>query len=223
MRPAPIPSRPQNALTARLRRLLRIRSFRVLSLAALSASALVPSLVSGQSERESRYPFDPACPWGRLANGKGMIHRCLTEDEARRIATSQNASTAGPSAATPASTAAPSETPSETPAPKDFSITVGPIRAAQGDITVGKLGKPLDRYRACIVENGGLEAQKAKIVVSFLVQAERSRAEGVEVVKVAGVSKKAATCIADVIDRRQVGTPTEPTTGAELTIELIGR
>lgn len=226
MRPVLNPSRPQNALAARLHRLLPSGGLRIVAVAVLASSALVPSLVQGQAEKESRYPYDPACSWGRLANGKGMIHRCLTEDEARRIAVSATPASSAPSPSASqvgSAPTTPSETPAPTAAPKDFTITVGPIRAAQGDITVGKLGKPLDRYRACIVDHGGLETQKGKIVVSFLVQAERSRAEGVEVVKATGVSKKAAACIADVIDRRQVGTPTEPTTGAELTIELTGQ
>ena len=35
-----------------------------------------------------------------------------------------------------------------------------------------------------------------------------------------GVSQKAAQCIADVVDRRKVGTPTVPLTGAKLTFEF---
>ena len=30
-------------------------------------------------------PYDPACLWGRLANGKGTVVRCLTEKEANII------------------------------------------------------------------------------------------------------------------------------------------
>src|SRR3954468_15538548 len=32
-----------------------------------------------------RYPYDPACPWGRIGNGKGLIVRCLTEAEAQAL------------------------------------------------------------------------------------------------------------------------------------------
>src|SRR6187551_1368921 len=32
-----------------------------------------------------RYPYDPACPWGRIGNGKGVIVRCLTEAEAQAL------------------------------------------------------------------------------------------------------------------------------------------
>lgn len=220
MRPVDLLNPTKNALKA-----LAARPWAPLLGLALAATTLVPAHVQGQSERESRYPYDPACPWGRLANGKGMIHRCLSEDEAKRIASGAIAPTTSSAPSAPAVNPAAPPTPEPTPAapPKDFTITVGPIRAAEGDITIGKLGKPLDRYKACVVENGGLEAARAKVVVSFLVQAERSRAEGAEVVRSSGISKKAAACIADVIDRRQVGTPTQPTTGAELTIELIAK
>jgi len=52
------------------------------------------------------------------------------------------------------------------------------------------------------------------------VQAEFARAEGVTVKSHKGVSEKTARCIADVVDRRQVGTPSVPMTGVELTFEL---
>src|SRR6187551_745159 len=32
-----------------------------------------------------RYPYDPACPWGRIGNGKGLIVRCLSEAEAQGL------------------------------------------------------------------------------------------------------------------------------------------
>jgi hypothetical protein len=201
-----------------------------------SALCLVFIPLSSQAdpEKEARYPFDPACPWGRIANGKGMIHRCLSEDEARRLVSGQPAAepsakadgAAKPTAAeagTSPNTGAPEKATDEVKKPREYTISVGPIVASQGDITIGKLGAPLDRYRACVDENGGLETTRGKVVVSFLVQAARSRAEGVEISKVSGISKKAAQCIADVIDRRRVGTPSEETTGAELTIELVGK
>src|SRR6478735_1557520 len=65
-----------------------------------------------------RYPYDPACPWGRIGNGKGLIVRCLTEAEAQGLrsgslatasalpAASASASSA-PTVAPPASSAAP--------------------------------------------------------------------------------------------------------------------
>src|SRR5262245_20543041 len=54
---------------------------------ALVASGFVASVFAGPAEAEtplvSRYPYDPACPWGRLSNGKGMLVRCLGEQEAQ--------------------------------------------------------------------------------------------------------------------------------------------
>lgn len=192
----------------------------------LSLFLLAPSFGQAQAAKESRYPYDPACPWGRLANGQGMLHRCLTEAEARRLAGVDPAKVS-PAEGLPPPKDAPAEG-SEPTGPnaieiRDFTIQVGPIRADKGDITIGKLGVPLDRYKACVLENGGLTQKSAKLVVEFLVQAERSRAEGVEVVKTSGLTQKAARCIADVVDRRQVGTPTEAITGAQLTFELNAR
>jgi len=191
-------------------------------LGVVAALWAIPGASNAESEKESRYPYDPACAWGRLANGKGMIHRCLSEDEAKRLATVESALLAQPKPAV--APAVSSEKPPEVAAkPRDFTVSVGPIRAQEGDITLGKLGVPVDRYRACVVDNGGLEVARGKVIISFLVQAARSRAEGVEVTRVVGVSQKAGQCMADVIDRRRVGTPSEETTGVQLTIELVGQ
>src|SRR6188768_2226516 len=80
-----------------------------------------------------RYPYDPACLWGRLANGKGTVVRCLTEKEAGAIATLITPA-AAPSAAAPASTetsaidTAAATTPvtsSEPTTTKGIQVTVG--------------------------------------------------------------------------------------------------
>jgi hypothetical protein len=56
--------------------------------------------------------------------------------------------------------------------------------------------------------------------VKFLVRAERVRAEGATVDSFDNVSLAAAECIAGVVDRRQVGTPSVPMTGVKLTFLL---
>src|SRR5215207_2879231 len=43
-----------------------------------------------------RYPYDPASLWGRVANGKGTIVRCLSEQEATQLSTTVNALPAVP-------------------------------------------------------------------------------------------------------------------------------
>jgi hypothetical protein len=196
------------------------------ALAALSV--LAPAVGSATAENESRYPFDPACPWGRLANGKGMLHRCLSESEARRLADSAGA----PVAATPTkskhstdgaendSAKKPASSEKAASAQPPYELAVGPIAAEEGEITVGRLHMPTDRYRACIDENGGLSKPTGKVVVKFLVRAELLRAEGASVEAREGVSAKAAECIAGVVDRRTVGTPSAPLTGAALTFVL---
>jgi hypothetical protein len=38
------------------------------------------------AEPAARFPFDPVCPWGRVADGRGMLVRCLESTEAARLA-----------------------------------------------------------------------------------------------------------------------------------------
>src|SRR5690606_20606144 len=59
-----------------------------LSLTFFALCLVLPAAALATGDKASRYPFDPVCPWGRLSNGKGMIHRCITEDEARTLAES---------------------------------------------------------------------------------------------------------------------------------------
>jgi hypothetical protein len=175
--------------------------------------------VRADAETEARYPYDPACAWGRIANGKGMLHRCLTEKEARAVAEGDpgqlKARGTLPAEATPPL----DRTPATEPA-GNFVLVVGPITAEEGQLALGGLSKPVDRYTACVADNGGLQKPSGKVVVQFLVRAERARAEGTEVESVTGVSRAAAQCLADVVDRRATGTPTVPMTGASLTFAI---
>jgi|SRR5688572_4711477 len=173
---------------------------------------------AADAETEARYPYDPACPWGRIANGKGMLHRCLTESEARRVAEG-NPAEQKPKGTLPE--AAPEPKPPE--AVSDFALELAPLAPEEGQIALGALSKPVDRYRACIEENGGLTKPSGNVVVEFLVRAERSRAEGTEVASFVGVSKAAAECLAEVVDRRATGTPSVPMTGVKLTFSLTAK
>jgi hypothetical protein len=193
------------------------RSLPAILLAACSA-LLWSGVGVADAEAEARYPYDPACPWGRIANGKGMLHRCLSEAEARSVAESD------PTRQKPKGTLP--ETPPEakpTDVPVAFNLEVGPLVAEDGEIALGALSKPVDRYRACIEENGGLIKPSGKVIVEFLVRAERSRAEGTEVSQFVGVSRAAAECIAEVVDRRATGTPSVPMTGVKLTFALTAK
>jgi hypothetical protein len=169
-----------------------------------------------------RYPYDPACVWGRISNGKGMIVRCLTEQEANGMAAQTVPAVAAPAASTPSTTPAPAETaPAET-APESsgkLEITVGPVVADKGELGVGKLGAPKDKYQKCIEDHGGLKGDKGEVHIRFLVRS-KGIAEGVSVQKRINVSPEAARCIADVVDRRRVGVPDEPLVGATLIMKL---
>ncbi len=200
------------------------RSISLVALVAL-ASLAVAALASAQSSPavsvKARYPYDPACAWGRIANGKGMLVRCLSEQEA--VALVKGAPTPVPAKAEASeneSTPAQPE-PTKDPEPdKPLKVEVGPIHADQGKLSIGRLHVPKDRYAECVAKHGGLEGDSGEVHVRFLVRGDRSRAEGVSVSKRRNLSKEAAKCVADVVDRRRVGTPDAPMVGATLIISF---
>jgi hypothetical protein len=205
-------------------------------------------LVGGAALSESleslvrRYPYDPACLWGRLANGKGTIVRCLSEQEASGLASVANSlppaaapaavATAPSTTAPVAPTAAPSTAPSAAPAPGTvapeppkpgrYEITVGPVTADRGELPLGKLGQPKDRYVKCLDDFGGLKGDSGEVHVRFLVRA-KGVAEGVSVQKRVNVSAEAARCVSEVVDRRHVGVPSEPLVGATVVVKFTNR
>lgn len=179
----------------------------------------------------SRYPYDPACAWGRLGDGRGRALRCLTQEEANRLAAA--AVTAPPLGASRTGAATPPPSPSAAPAAASpgpaapTGVTSGleaelaEVIVDEGDLPVArkKLAVPKDRYLACVVENGGLMGTTGEVKVRFMVQ-ERGRAEGASAESWKGISEKAARCIADVVDRRPTGTPEAPMTGATAVIRV---
>lgn len=194
-----------------------------------------------------RYPYDPACPWGRIGNGKGLIVRCLTEQEAQGLrtgtlplanstalpATSASAppavaptTSASAAAATPPPSEEPAETEPATPAPtptpsnEKLEITVGPVTADTGTLGIGKLGAARDKYMKCVNDNGGLKEASGEVHVRFMLR-QKGRAEGVSVAKRSGVSAEAARCVSEVVDRRYVGVPAEPMVGATVVIKFV--
>jgi hypothetical protein len=183
---------------------------------------------------EQRYPYDPVCAWGRIADGRGMMVRCLKEGEASTFLgpAANGASTktdAAPKTGETTAVVDPKQEPAkETPAQpaepsapeKELTVgTIGPIVVDSGELplAVKKLSEPKDKYMDCVRKNGGLQADPAEVQLRFLVR-ERGRAEGVSVTKRKGMSAEAARCIADVVDRRYVGYPAAPIVGATLPI-----
>jgi hypothetical protein len=181
-----------------------------------------------------RYPYDPACPWGRIGNGKGLIVRCLSESEAQALrsgALPAVAATPAPSAAPPVASVAPptpaaevAEADAGAPTPPTSSdekldVTVGPVTADSGTLGIGKLGAARDRYVKCVKDNGGLSEKEGEVQVRFLLR-QRGRAEGVSVAKRSGVSAEAARCVSDIVDRRYVGVPEAPIVGATVVIKF---
>lgn len=194
----------------------------------------------------SKYPFDPACAWGRLSDGKGLFVRCLTREEAERlskpappVAASPTPNRGTPESATPpassSNAAAPASPPSATTTPSTaagnevpsadaFTAELVSVAADEGELALAKrkLSVPLDRYAKCVADNGGLKASVGQVEVRFLVR-ERGRAEGAGAEKYQGMSEAAASCIAQVVDRRQTGSPAAPVVGATAVIRVRKR
>ena len=230
------PSAPQNARPARL----RAPKFPKLGISVLAAGLLVAASVAAQKSDSQetlvrRYPFDPACPWGRVANGKGMIVRCMSEDEANAVlkrvpsappqAAPAGAVTNPPTPSASASAAPSPEAPSEADTAdvgatdQKLDVTIGPVVADQGELSVGKLNQPKSRYTKCITDHGGLKDKTGEVDVRFLVRS-KGIAEGVSVQKRVNVSAEAARCVAEVVDRRRVGVPDAPLVGATVIIKF---
>lgn len=212
----------------------------LLGLAALATGAV--AVAEAEDALLKRYPYDPACAWGRVGNGKGMVVRCISEDEAKAL---RSAPAPGPAGAKPAppspavssgkpapdAAPAPGSTAPETapdaatepePAPDAdaaLEVTVGPVAADEGTLGIGKLGAPKDKYLACVQKNGGVGGKTAEVSVRFLVRA-KGVAEGVSVAKRTNLSKEAAQCVAEVVDRRRVGTPESSMVGATVLVKF---
>lgn len=200
--------------------------------AVLICGAAFVAVIAGReslagADNPVRYPYDPACPWGRIADGNGMLVRCLLAAEASQLmapsAGSQQPAVAPTGAASSADAFTP-VAPSSSTSSMQGTVrvdSVGPAVADAGELPLAdkKLAVAKDRFIECAQKNGGLTAKQAKVVVRFLVR-ERGRAEGVGVKSFIGVSQAAAECIADVVNLRYVGYPAAPIVGATIPIVL---
>jgi len=161
----------------------------------------------------SRYPYDPVCDWGRVADGRGMLVRCLSQAESASL---RKAASSPPASGQP-------EQPGVPPAAADTGVeaTVGPVVVESGGLPEAerKLQTAKQRFAQCVEQNGGLTRADGEVQVKFLVR-ERGRAEGVQVAKWRSMSKSAAQCVADVVDRRSVGLPDAPIVAATLTVKF---
>ena len=74
------------------------------------------------AEPALRYPFDPVCPWGRVADGRGLLVRCLDAAEARRLgAARSSAPAASPAPAAAAPVTAPPAAPPRSAEPPSLA------------------------------------------------------------------------------------------------------
>lgn len=194
-----------------------LRNF--VGLALIWTCVALPSRAAGDEKVANRYPYDPACPWGRLSDGRGIIVRCLTEAEVAQLSAPR---LTAPSNATPATSAETTNKKSPGDEHADaVDVDVVSVTADEGTLPIArrKLRVPRDKYAHCVAENGGLAGESGEVTVRFLVR-ERGRAEGTSVEKHVGVSEAAAKCIAAVVDRRPVGTPEGPAVGATAVLRV---
>ena len=206
--------------------------------AAKPGTASAHEAQASSAPNPARYPFDPVCPWGRVADGQGILLRCLERAEAQGLIGTLPARVSGaaPSAAvaavapvgSAALTAPAVTTPAPAPAVRPAAYKrvmvreVGPAQADTGELpeAQAQLRKVQERYAQCVEDSGGLERAEGRVTLRFLVR-ERGRAEGVAVKDRQGVSLAAAKCVAQVVDRRYVGYPAAPIVGATLSIDFV--
>lgn len=224
-------ARPPLTLGAGKRHLPKLRLL-VLAAGLLVAASVAAQKSESQETQVRRYPFDPACAWGRVANGKGMIVRCMSEEEANLVLkraplpaspAAAPSGVGGSTSNTPSGTSPESTDPDASEAPSSgdgkLEVTVGPVTADQGELSVGKLAQPKSRYLKCVADHGGLKDKSGEVHVRFLVRS-KGIAEGVSVQKRVSVSAEAARCVAEVVDRRRVGVPDAPLVGATVIVKF---
>src|SRR5262245_20267823 len=83
-----------------------------LGLAGAFAFALFLSARPRGADEASRYPYDPVCAWGRLADGKGMLVRCIRREERTLLLTG------APLTSVPAASSASANAPASPPGPE---------------------------------------------------------------------------------------------------------
>ncbi len=204
----------------------------------LVAAALVTgvaSIAAGGSSEESRHPYDPACAWGRVSNGRGILVRCLTRAEGEALAVKPApAQSAKPPEPKPSATGAekkkpptdkkqpaPPNEPSSKSKPKKATSVLKAVHVENGTLPKAKarLSKAVTRFNDCVAKHGGMSDGSGSVHVRFMVR-ERGIAEGVQVAKRRGISKEAANCVAHVVERRSVGLPSAPILAATAVIEF---
>lgn len=206
------------------------RSFKAALIGSLVTALLSGGVALADSSTANRYPYDPACAWGRVADGKGMIVRCLSKREAGEVLEAakraREAKEREKQAAAEKSGEKPEEkSPEEKPQGKaaPVSLKFGELKLDEGSLAteaaIKSLSKGQKKMEACVQEHGGLTRDPGELRVRFLVR-ERGIAEGVGVERRRGMSEKAGKCVAEVIDRRRVGHPSVPITGATLELSF---
>jgi hypothetical protein len=190
---------------------------RIFAVVSLAGATLVGVAVADNAAEASRYPYDPVCGWGRIADGRGMLVRCLSERESKPLAQTSPVPSGAPEPTPSTSSEAPPIATDRLP----VEVEVGPVTVESGKLpeALRKLRAAKDKFKSCVNYPGALTQPNAEVRIRFLVR-ERGRAEGVTISTRQGVSAKGARCVADVVDRRNVGTPSESMVGATVVIKF---
>jgi hypothetical protein len=145
-----------------------------------------------------RNRHDVVCSWGRLGDGHGMLVRCLTSDEARRLAQSANEETGtGGAAAT-----VPSEERSAIVAVVNSVVFEGEhISSAKQN-----LAALASDYQSCVARHGGLRRESGEVRIRFHLNS-RGVARDTSVSRRRVVTIEAAHCIAGIVSHQFVGVP----------------
>jgi hypothetical protein len=155
-----------------------------------------------------------------------MLVRCLVQSEATQLL----GSVAPPPATKPGASEPPPSQPKPSPPPvaeapkRTITAELGPVVVDTGalPLAVKKLGAAKSKFVECVEKNGGMSGPSAEVQVKFLVR-ERGRAEGVSLGKFKGLSRAAGSCVAHVVDRREVGYPEADVVGASLVLRFTAK
>ncbi len=103
------------------------------------------------------------------------------------------------------------------PAAPPPRVEIGQLQFVGGEVKliVEMLAKTREPVGRCVADHGGLRSKDGSIEVQFLVRV-RGRAEGVEVLSLKGVHKKAGRCVRKFLKNRWIGTPSDDPVGVTL-------
>jgi hypothetical protein len=156
---------------------------------------------------------DELCPWGRLADGRGTLVRCLNADDARALV----------GATRPGLVPADSRADSRTASGNFSGVDAAPGAVIFEGYRLSSAAPALallkSSYQSCVAKNGGLSRASGELRVRFHVDSHGVTREA-SVSRRRVLTNPAAQCIARTIEHRFVGVPTTGATIGTLVIRF---